>query len=167
MLLFLIPHVLAQDSRVCNVENPVSVEQLRIILDSCIVPIGTHITIHIEGVSSQDPIPGIGFKPGDATLNQNGKDTLDGIVVVLAARKKLKIKIVGYADPGEKGNLAELSLRRAEAAASYIVSKGVDPAVILVEAGTPDNRIDYTDTQEGRARNRRLEFIISAPNSVK
>jgi outer membrane protein OmpA-like peptidoglycan-associated protein len=166
-MFWLLSLALAADADVCNITRPVSMEELREIFDHCIVPEGTRITIHIEEVDSQPPKPGIGFKPNDIGLNQNGKTTLDRVVAVLSARKKLTVKIVGYADTVEQGDLVGLSYRRAEAAASYIIAAGIDSSRVMIEAGGADNRVDYSDTQEGHARNRRVEFVISATEPAK
>jgi len=166
-MFWLLPFVLAADSDVCNVARPVSTQELHEIFDSCVIPVGTRITVSIEEVDTQPPKPGIGFKPNDIELNQNGKTTLDGVVSLLAARKKMMVKVVGYADLTEQGDLVGLSYRRAEVAAKYITDAGVDPLRVTMEAGGADNRIDYTETQEGHARNRRVEFVISAAEPAK
>jgi OOP family OmpA-OmpF porin len=167
MLLSIIAFALASDVSVCDVSRPIPIEQLREFFDSCFIPVGTRITVYIEESSPAPIRPGIGFSPNDIAINQNGKDTLDGVSAVLMARKKLQIKVVGYADPGESGDLVGLSFRRAEAAAAYIITKGIDPLRVTTEAGGADNVIDHTNTADGHARNRRVEFVISATEPVK
>lgn len=147
---------------ICNVDRPISIMELRTIFEECFIPVGTRITMKIEELDSQPPKPGVGFKPNDIELNQNGKDTLDSMVSLLLARKKLQVRVVGYADPGEQGDLAGLSYRRAEIAANYIISKGIDPTRVTIVAGGVEVLIDRSETQDGRARNRRVEFIVSA-----
>lgn len=147
---------------ICNADRPVSTAELRSIFEECVIPVGTRISVKIEEVDSQLPKPGVGFKPNDIELNQNGKDTLDSIVSLLLVRKRLQVRVVGYADPGEQGDLIGLSYRRAETAANYIISKGIDPTRVTIVAGGVEVLIDRSDTQDGRARNRRVEFIVSA-----
>ena len=167
MLWLLFPFALANEFEVCQVSRPVSMPELREIFEHCIIPEGTRITIYVEEVDPQPPRPGIGFKPNDIELNQNGKTTLDGLVAVLSSRKKMTVRVVGYADTDEQGDLVDLSFRRAEVAANYLIAAGIEQSRVFVEAGGADNRIDYSDTQEGHSRNRRVEFVISAAEPVK
>ena len=74
----------------------------------------------------------------------------------------MNIKVVGYADRSEQGDLLDLSLRRAQVASDYLVKKGIDVKRISIEAAGADKPIDATDTAEGHARNRRVEFVLSA-----
>lgn len=169
MLLILIISAIAGagETSPCDVSKPITIEELRTVFDSCIIPIGTTVSISIEEMESQVQRPGIGFMPNDSSLTQNGKVTLDGVVRLLSARKKLYVKVVGYADSQEQGDLVGLSYRRADSAAKYIIEMGIDPSRVHAEAGGADNRIDFTDTPEGHARNRRVEFVISVPEPVK
>lgn len=147
---------------ICNADRPVSTTELRSIFEECAIPIGTRVSVKIEEVDSQPPKPGVGFKPNDIELNQNGKDALDSIVSLLLVRKRLQVRVVGYADPEEQGDLVGLSYRRADIAAQYIISKGIDPTRVSVVAGGVEILIDHSGTQDGRARNRRVEFVVSA-----
>lgn len=165
MIWLLASLALADDPDPCKIDHIVSMEEFRTIMNVCFVPVGTVITFKIEELPEQKP--GIGFNPNDVELNQNGKATLDGVAEILLKRKKLYVKVVGYADPQEQGDLLGLSYRRAEVAAEYIVSKGIDPARILKEGGGVENLIDYTGTEDGRSRNRRVEFVVSTPQLVK
>ena len=167
MIWLLASLALADDTDLCKVDRPVTMDEFKTIMNVCIIPVGTRITIRIEEPEAQVQKPGIGFRPNDIVLNQNGKETLDGVAGLLSARKKLYVKVVGYADPEEQGDLVGLSYRRAEAAAKYIMEKGIDPTRVIIEAGGVENLIDHTDTAEGHARNRRVEFVVSAPEPVK
>jgi|LakMenE01Jun11ns_1017448.scaffolds.fasta_scaffold9903267_4 outer membrane protein OmpA-like peptidoglycan-associated protein len=158
---------LADDTDLCKVDRPVSIDEFKTIMNVCIVPVGTRITVQVEEVEAQVQKPGIGFRPNDTALNSNGKSTLDGVAGLLSVRKKLYVKVVGYADPQEQGDLVDLSYRRAEVAAKYIVDKGIDPARVIIEAGGVESLIDHTDTADGRARNRRVEFVVSVPEPIK
>ena len=154
---------LAEEPVPCHFEKPVTITELNEAMNSCVLPLGSVITIQIEEVEPASPKPGIGFHSNDSALTDNGKSTLDGVASVLTIRKKMNIKVVGYADSLEQGDLLDLSLRRAQVAASYLVKKGIDLTRITVEAAGADRPIDATDTAEGHARNRRVEFVVSAP----
>ena len=158
---------IAEEPEVCQFEKPVPITALKEAMRSCVLPVGSVITIQIEDVESAETKPGIGFHSNNSTLTTNGKSTLDGVASVLSIRKKMNIKVVGYADGQEQGDLLDLSLRRAQAASDYLISKGVEPARITIEAAGADKPIDSSDTAEGHARNRRVEFVVSAPQPVK
>jgi chemotaxis protein MotB len=42
----------------------------------------------------------------------------------------------------------------------YLIERGVDAARLNAIGYGPDNPIDTNDTKEGRARNRRVEFVV-------
>lgn len=106
---------------------------------------------------------GIGFKAGDSTLSQRGKATLDGVWVILNTRSGFGVKVVGYADSSEIDykHPEELSYERAKVAADYLVGKGISAARISVEGKGDLAPIDTTGTPEGKALNRRVEFVVT------
>lgn len=157
----------AEEPEACQFEKPVSITELKEAMKTCVLPVGSVVTVQIEEVESAETRPGIGFHSNDSALTTNGKSTLDGVASVLTIRKKMSIKVVGYADGQEQGDLLDLSLRRAQVASDYLISKGVDSTRITIEAAGADKPIDASDTAEGHARNRRVEFVVSAPQSVK
>jgi len=159
----LIGQVLAEEPEVCHFEKPITVTELNEAMRSCILPVGSVISFQIEETVSAETKPGIGFYSNDSALTQNSKTTLDGVASVLAIRKKMNIKVVGYADGKEQGDLLDLSLRRAQVASDYLRSKGIDAVRISIEAAGADRPIDSSDTAEGHARNRRVEFVVSVP----
>ncbi len=60
----------------------------------------------------------------------------------------------------------ELSSARAAASLRYLAGQGVDPRR-LVSVGFADSRpIDTNATPEGRARNRRVEFLFKSPEAL-
>lgn len=162
MFLFLAVMSRSFASEVCHFDGPISIVELREALKTCHLVTGTTITMQIVDVPPNETQPGIGFLGNDISLNDNGKEVLDGVSFVLFLRKKMKIAVVGYADSSEQGDLLDLSLRRAQAAADYLVSKGVEKERITVNAAGAENPIDTSGTSEGRARNRRIEFVVSA-----
>ncbi len=154
---------LADEPEVCHFEKPVTVTELREEMQTCVLPVGSVITIQIEESLPQEKKSGIGFHGNDSALTSNGQATLDGVASLLILRKKMNIRVVGYADGQEQGDLLDLSLRRAQRAAEYLIQMGIDPARISVEAAGADKPVDTTDTAEGHSRNRRVEFVVSVP----
>jgi outer membrane protein OmpA-like peptidoglycan-associated protein len=121
-------------------------------------------------VSAPKKEPGIGFKSGDAALNDKSKVTLDGVFAVLQLRPAFGVKVIGYADVSEAAvkDVGALSMERAKAAADYLVSRGIDPKRITVLGGADGKPIDTSGTAEGNALNRRVEFVVvSAADLIK
>jgi outer membrane protein OmpA-like peptidoglycan-associated protein len=79
----------------------------------------------------------------------------------LAKNPNLKLEIDGYTDSvGDAGHNLDLSKRRAQAVQAVLVAQfGVD-AVRLTSGGFgADKPIGNNDTAQGRAENRRAEFV--------
>lgn len=105
----------------------------------------------------------IEFAPGSVVLNVSSGPVLD-----LAARAAGDcpgtLRVEGHTD--NTGNPAfndQLSLRRAEAVRAAMIERGV-PSDRLVAAGYGQNQpVGNNDTEDGRARNRRIEIRIVRP----
>jgi outer membrane protein OmpA-like peptidoglycan-associated protein len=57
----------------------------------------------------------------------------------------------------------DLSSRRAESVERYFISKGIDPSRFISKGFAATEPIADNATEEGRANNRRVEFIIVFP----
>ena len=72
-----------------------------------------------------------------------------------------QIVITGYTDSkGESGYNSTLSLQRAEAVRDYLISLGADPTKFQVNGAGEAKPIADNGTQEGRAKNRRVEIEV-------
>lgn len=103
---------------------------------------------------------GILFDTGKATLKPESLPTLKMILGLLNDNPELRFSIEGHTDnQGGKGVNQPLSERRAEAVKSWLEGKGID-ASRLETAGYGDAKpLDSNKTPEGRANNRRVEFV--------
>jgi outer membrane protein OmpA-like peptidoglycan-associated protein len=71
--------------------------------------------------------------------------------------------IIGYTDStGNPEYNMQLSKRRAQAVADYLVSTGVDPAKLRVVGRGANDPIAPNDTSENRALNRRVDIVVIA-----
>jgi outer membrane protein OmpA-like peptidoglycan-associated protein len=105
-------------------------------------------------------LEGVNFKTGSAVLTAGAKEVLDKVVRTLAEYPAMKLQVSGYTDNvGSKAANTRLSLRRAESVKTYMASQGVAKDRIETRGFGPDNPVASNDTQEGRAQNRRIEFI--------
>lgn len=102
------------------------------------------------------------FPSGSSTLDENAKAVLDLQVVELAATfGSAYMRIAGNTDNvgGRDGNM-RLSKARADAVASYLISRGFDRNKFQVVGNGPDKPVASNDSDEGRAKNRRTDFEV-------
>lgn len=84
---------------------------------------------------------------------------LDGIVTILEKNPGLTIAIKGHTDShGPKAYNKALSLRRADAVKQYLESKGISAQRLTSEGVGEDKPVASNKTDEGRAKNRRVEL---------
>ena len=90
------------------------------------------------------------------------KRSLNTLAKALEENPDIRIKIDGYTDfIGSEGYNLELSVKRAKAIKNYLVDRGVKSSNISIEGYGKQNPIANNATAAGRAKNRRVEFIIS------
>jgi OmpA-OmpF porin, OOP family len=104
-------------------------------------------------------LPASSFKIGSAELPELLKKQLDVFADVLKGKKGSgrQVRVIGHADASgtPEANQA-LSLRRAEAVKSYLVSKGAEPdMLVIVGVGAKDLKNAANPTA---AENRRVEI---------
>ncbi|MGH8678918.1 MAG: OmpA family protein [Burkholderiales bacterium] len=120
-------------------------------------------TIVLDGCKPGDKLSltGVNFDSNQATLQGGGSTILDAAAQALAAKPELKVEIGGHTDNmGDDSYNQALSERRAETVRAYLVEKGV-AAERLSAAGYGETApLDSNDTNEGRARNRRVELKV-------
>ena len=107
----------------------------------------------------------IQFGSGQTRVSSNGQEMLDGIVEQLKADADAKIMVVGHADgtPVLRGSYRsnwDLSQARANSAAKYLESKGIDTSRIEAIGKAHTDPIAPQNTSAGRAMNRRVEVIL-------
>ncbi|MGX7668148.1 OmpA family protein [Flavobacterium pedocola] len=105
----------------------------------------------------------VNFDFNKATLTPRAKQNLDKLVPVFKEYPDTDIQIFGYTDSkgSDEYNL-NLSNQRAAAVTSYLSSKGlVSSRFKTVGMGEADPMAD-NETDAGRAKNRRVEFAITA-----
>lgn len=103
---------------------------------------------------------GILFDTGKSTIKPESLPTLKMILGLLNDDPELNFSIEGHTDnQGGKGINQPLSEQRAAAVKSWLEGKGIDSGR-LKTAGFGDSKpIDSNKTTEGRANNRRVEFV--------
>jgi OOP family OmpA-OmpF porin len=102
---------------------------------------------------------GARFATGRADLDGEARATLARVASALLRRPEVRLEIGGHTDSTgtEESNL-DLSRRRAEAVRDLLVSQGVDPARLVTEGYGASRPVADDATEEGRAKNRRVEL---------
>ncbi|MFK8083183.1 MAG: OmpA family protein [Granulosicoccus sp.] len=104
--------------------------------------------------------PYIYFDVDNAVLTPESNEKLD-VFAKQVMNNNLQLQVEGHTDwiAPEAYNMS-LSVRRAEAVANYLVSKGI-PRERLTTMGYGETRpISSNDTEDGRALNRRTEIVL-------
>ena len=97
------------------------------------------------------------FKLDTAELTDEDKVTLDEVAETLGRLKFVSGTVVGYTDnTGTDEYNQELSERRAQSVATYLESKGVAVGRLAASGAGESDPIADNDTEEGRAKNRRV-----------
>lgn len=108
------------------------------------------------------------FDSGSAEIKKEGKKVLDRVVEILKNVKDRQINIEGHTDNVPiSPRLAqkfptnwELSTARATNVVRYLQEKGIDPALLSATGYAEYRPVSPNDTEEGRAKNRRIEIVL-------
>jgi outer membrane protein OmpA-like peptidoglycan-associated protein len=117
------------------------------------------LQVHLEKLEKAEF--GIQFEFAKATLAESSFETLDEVATILAEHPRYNLLIEGHTD--SKGNddfNMKLSRDRAASVEKYIESKGIDEMRISSIGYGETKPIADNETEEGRAKNRRVELVI-------
>ena len=107
-------------------------------------------------------ITGINFAFDSSKLSKESEVLVDRAVDNLNRNQKMAVLIEGHTDStGPDDYNMGLSLMRAKAVKDYIVSKGITASRMSVKGLGETDPLASNDTPEGRAENRRVEFVIT------
>ncbi len=86
---------------------------------------------------------------------------LDRAVRLMKANPSMSVEIAGYTDSkGTDSYNIDLSNRRAQAVRNYLVRNGIESSRVAPKGYGKMDPIASNDTEEGRAENRRVEFVV-------
>ncbi len=101
------------------------------------------------------------FEFGQYDLLEDSFSELNRVIEFLNSNPDVKIEIQGHTDVvGSKGENLKLSLNRAKSVAGYLISKGILKDRIKTKGLGKSQPLASNSTEEGRKRNRRVEFVI-------
>ena len=103
---------------------------------------------------------GILFDIDKASLKPESMGSINQIYALLKKDPSLKFEIDGHTDnTGDAAHNVTLSQQRADAVKTQLVSMGIDASRLSTKGFGDTKPIDTNDTPEGKANNRRVEFI--------
>lgn len=101
------------------------------------------------------------FASNSAEIGEDFVDVLSFIPVLLTVQPNVTIWAFGHTDSvGDSDTNLELSQTRVDAARDFVIDLGGDPERIFANGEGEENPIADNDTVDGRAQNRRVEFVI-------
>ena len=101
------------------------------------------------------------YKTNSEVILSSSFSGLDELANLMGTNANWKLRISGHTDNvGARTANMTLSKRRAESVKKYLVSKGIAADRFEVMYFGPDQPIAPNNTEDGRARNRRVEMLI-------
>jgi len=109
-------------------------------------------------------IGGVQFATGTANLSARARESLANFAGVVSSYPNLRYLVEGHTDAtGSEAVNRELSLKRAIAVRDYLIGSGVPASATDVAGLGSSEPIAENSTSQGRARNRRVEIVVSGP----
>ena len=107
-------------------------------------------------------LAGTAFPSGRATLTTDAKYVLAKLSGVLLAFPDMKLAVEGHTDStGAAEANQKLSLARAESVVTFLTEMGVPVGVMNAQGYGPEKPLAPNDTAEGRAKNRRVDIVMT------
>jgi len=123
--------------------------------DATVERVGEGITVEFSSA--------VLFAVNKSDLSTEARGNLDKLVTVLNTYPDTNIEVQGHTDDtGTEAYNQTLSEKRAASVSGYLTEKGINTARVTTKGyGELAPKYDNT-TDEGRTRNRRVEFLITA-----
>ena len=102
----------------------------------------------------------INFDTGKATIKEESRPTIDQILQLLKENESLKLNIEGHTDNvGDAKSNKALSEQRAKSVVDALIKAGIDGKRLAAAGYGQDRPVADNKTEEGRAKNRRVELV--------
>ena len=102
------------------------------------------------------------FRSASAELTPGGRETVKNVAKIIKNTEGIKrIRIEGHTDQeGPDAYNKQLSLERVKTVQKALIKQGIDASMLETVGFGKARPVDTGGTKEGRAKNRRVEFII-------
>ena len=103
----------------------------------------------------------LNFEFNKTVITPESRSTLTDLVTILKAYPAVDVLLEGHTDSvGDKGQNKKLSLDRAAAVKSMVQSDGIAANRVTTAGFGEERPVASNDTEEDRAKNRRLELVV-------
>ncbi len=103
----------------------------------------------------------IAFRQAGSSLRSSAFGPLDRLIEFAYDCPQTRIRILGHSDAlGDEVSNRQLSYRRAQAAADYLIAAGIGPERLDVIGLGSSRPVANNNSAYGRSRNRRVEFAL-------
>lgn len=108
------------------------------------------------------------FGVGKSDLSPAAYKSMDSLAAFLTREPDNNVEIQGHTDSTGSAEInMKLSQKRADAVATYVKSKGISANRVSAKGYGFTDPVGPNNTEEGRAQNRRVQFLISANEKLK
>jgi chemotaxis protein MotB len=114
------------------------------------------------------------FPSGGWDMPPAAAQTISKMAPILAPFQQTQIIVTGYTDNEpigpelqQRGIISnqQLSLKRAQTVMQFLISQGVNPALLSARGLGDADPVASNDTSQGRAQNRRVELTLAGPGT--
>ena len=135
-----------------NLDATSITEYAEISRDLFLTPIEVGTTVRLNNIF---------FDFNKATLKEESFPELDRIVGFLKDNQSIEIQVSGHTDNvGSDDYNLKLSDDRSKSVYDYLISKGIEAARLKFKGYGETKPVATNDTEEGKALNRRVEFVV-------
>lgn len=165
---------LSREKRDVLAEKDKSIEELKKTYDSLVgemqeeIKKGEITITQLREKLTVNMVEKILFDSGSAVIKGNGRKVLDRVAEILKKVTDRQIKVEGHTDnvpigPAIIGRFPtnwELSTARATTVVRHLQERGLDSKLLSAEGYSEYRPVASNETEEGRARNRRIEIVL-------
>jgi OmpA-OmpF porin, OOP family len=104
----------------------------------------------------------LNFDSASTTLTPDSAQTVNDLIAIMKCFPNMNVQLEGHTDStGDPDANKKLSVDRAEAVKATMVSAGIDPSRISTAGWGQEKPIASNDTEDGKAKNRRTELVVT------
>ena len=121
-----------------------------------------HDTLPATAEDAPLVLPAVTFPLDSAQLTRTARTTLDEVVAVMETHPDLSVTVLGHADDtGPSDYNFTLSVQRAAAVMAYLRDAGIADHRVNTRGAGEGRPVASNTTDDGRQRNRRVEFEVN------